>query len=224
METVIYNQEGKETGKIALPEAVFGAKWNGDLVHQVVVSMQANARVHHAHVKTRGQVAGGGRKPWQQKGTGRARHGSIRSPLWVGGGVTHGPNPDKVFGRKVNKKMRTNALYSVLSKKYKDGEVLFIDSLSVSSAKTKDALKTVSALAKIKGYEKLLTKPENAALIAVSKIDQNTARSLNNFSNMLVEETKNLNPVNVLSHKYLIVSDPEASFKTLSARVSKKTV
>ena len=223
METTIYNQEGKEAGKIALPEAVFGVKWNGDLVHQVLVSMQANERKHVAHVKTRGQVAGGGKKPWKQKGTGRARHGSIRSPLWVGGGVTHGPNPDKVFARKVNKKMRTNALYAVLSKKYKDGEILFVDSVSVPSGKTKDAKAVLGKMSAIKGYERLTTKPANAALIVFSKKDLLTERGLRNLSNIAVDEARNLNPVSLLSSKYLVVSDPEESLKQFTGRSSKKS-
>ena len=107
METTVYNQKGTEAGKIKLSEAVFGLKWNADLVHQVVVSMNSVARTNVAHTKNRGEVRGGGKKPWQQKGTGRARHGSIRSPLWVGGGVTHGPRKDKDYSRKVNKKMKS---------------------------------------------------------------------------------------------------------------------
>src|SRR5690349_19754974 len=107
METTVYNQKGQEAGKIKLSEAVFGAPWNADLVHQVVVSMQSSARHSIAHTKTRGEVSGGGKKPWQQKGTGRARHGSTRSPIWVGGGIAHGPRSDKNYDRKVNKKAKT---------------------------------------------------------------------------------------------------------------------
>src|SRR3954466_2367188 len=106
MKTDIYNTEGKKAGSIDLPEAVFNQPWNNALIHQVVVSMQANARTNVAHTKDRGEVRGGGRKPWQQKGTGRARHGSIRSPIWKGGGVTHGPRNEKVFSRAIPKKMR----------------------------------------------------------------------------------------------------------------------
>src|SRR4029078_6219347 len=98
----------------------FGLPWNADLVHQVISSLKTDARKPVAHTKTRGSVRGGGKKPWQQKGTGRARHGSIRSPLWVGGGVAHGPRNDKNFDRKVNKKMKAKALYTILSKKFKD--------------------------------------------------------------------------------------------------------
>src|SRR5262245_26808838 len=127
METKVYNQQGKETGKLKLPEAVFGLPWNGDLVHQVVVSMQANQREGNAHTKGRGEVRGGGKKPWRQKGTGRARHGSIRSPLWRGGGTTHGPSNERNYEKKINKKMKTKALYTVLSQKNRDGEVVLLD-------------------------------------------------------------------------------------------------
>src|SRR3989344_5026421 len=102
METKLYNQKGDESGKIEIPESIFGLPWNADLVHQVVVSMMSSMRHPIAHTKTRGEVSGGGKKPWQQKGTGRARHGSTRSPIWVGGGVAHGPRNDKNFDRKVN--------------------------------------------------------------------------------------------------------------------------
>ena len=109
METTIYSKDGKQKGKINLPEDIFGLKWNADLVHEVITSLGMAKRSPIAHTKNRGEVSGGGKKPWQQKGTGRARHGSIRSPIWVGGGVAHGPRNEKNFMRKVNKKVKDGA-------------------------------------------------------------------------------------------------------------------
>src|SRR6185503_10544504 len=150
MEAKIYNQKGTSAGTITLPEKVFAAKWRSDLVHQVVEGMRSNKRAGTADTKDRGEVRGGGKKPWKQKGTGRARHGSSRSPIWVGGGVTHGPLAEKNYKRKISKKMRAQALFSVLSRKLKDGEVIFVDSLEMPAIKTKAAIEVVNNL-KVKG-------------------------------------------------------------------------
>src|SRR5882672_10916061 len=137
MESPIYNAQGKKTGTINLPESVFGVFWNDALMHQVVTSMHSNARPNVANTKGRGEVRGGGKKPWQQKGTGRARHGSSRSPIWKGGGVTHGPLSEKNYIKKVNKQMRQKALLVTLSRKYKDGEIIFVDSIETKEPKAK---------------------------------------------------------------------------------------
>ncbi len=213
MEQIVYNQKGQEAGKIKLPESVFGVSWNADLVHQVVVSMMSSARHPIANTKTRGEVRGGGKKPWQQKGTGRARHGSTRSPIWVGGGVAHGPRSDKNYDRKVNKKAKSKALYTILSKKFRDGEILFIDSLSFKTPKASDAKSTLLAFAKVKGFEKFATKPKNVAVITVDKKTPEVVKSFKNFGNLEVEEFRTINPVSILNHKYLVISNPEASFK-----------
>ena len=155
MESKLYNIQGKEAGNIEIPESIFGLPWNADLVHQVVTSMQANARPTVAHTKDRGEVRGGGKKPWQQKGTGRARHGSSRSPIWKGGGTTHGPRKERNYSVKINRSMSRKALLVVLSRKYKDGEVIFVDSLEQSAPKTAAAKKTLMGLASIfKGFNK----------------------------------------------------------------------
>jgi large subunit ribosomal protein L4 len=213
MEQTIYNQKGKESGKIKLPEAVFGLAWNADLVHQVIVSMTSSMRHSIANTKTRGEVSGGGKKPWQQKGTGRARHGSTRSPIWVGGGIAHGPRADKNYDRKINKKVKSKALYTILSKKLKDGEVLFVDSISFDAPKAKEAKDTIMAFSKIKGFEKFATKPKNVAIISTDKKTPTLTKSFKNFGNLEIEEFRNINPVSLLNHKYLVISNPKESLK-----------
>lgn len=222
MEATIYNKDGKKTGTIALPEALFAAKWNSDLVHQAVVAFAANARLPHAHVKGRNVVRGGGRKPWKQKGTGRARHGSSRSPIWKGGGVTHGPTKDKVFAKKLNRKMRFAALASTLSKKMKDGEILFIDTLPFAAPKAKDARAALSSLGGIKGFESLKDRRKNAALIATAAYSEALMKSFRNFGNVEIEEVRNLNPADILKYRYLVIENPADAFKVLESRNAKK--
>jgi large subunit ribosomal protein L4 len=223
IESAVYSKEGKEVSTIALPEQVFGVAWNDDLVHQVVVSMQGNARAGTAHVKGRGDVRGGGKKPWKQKGTGRARHGSSRSPIWVGGGQAHGPKKEKDYSRKVNKNMKAKALACVLSQKLRDGEVVFVDSLGLSGAKAKDAKAILTALSSVKGIERLKTKRVNAALIMLPMRDTATELSFRNFGHVAVMHTKDVNPVELLTYKYIVVAKPEDNVKLLQARVATKS-
>ena len=213
METKLYNKQGKEVGKVALPESVFGVPWNADLVHQVVTSMQGNARRGSAHTKDRGEVRGGGKKPWRQQGTGRARHGSTRSPIWKGGGVTHGPRNEKQYARKINQKMRQKALLVALSRKFKDGQILFVDSLTMAAPKSAEAKKVLSALASLG-----ITAKKNAALIALPSADMPTMKSFRNFGHVAVDEVRNLNPLSVLSSKYLVITDPEHSLAALAKK------
>jgi large subunit ribosomal protein L4 len=215
METVIYNKAGKEAGKVTLPETIFGLPWNADLVHQVVTAMQANARTPVAHTKDRGEVRGGGRKPWKQKGTGRARHGSTRSPIWKGGGVTHGPRNEKIYAQKITRQARQKALLVAISRKFKDGEVLFVDSLDMAAPKAAEAKAALSALGKNFAG---LNKKSNAALIAIPRANAATQKSFRNFGNVEVSLVGNLNPVSVLSSKYLVIADPAAAIETLSAK------
>lgn len=221
MESKIYNQKGESVGSLKLPENVFGIPWNADLVHQVISSLKTNARTPVAHTKSRADVRGGGKKPWRQKGTGRARHGSTRSPIWVGGGVTHGPRNDKNFERKINKKMKAKALYTILSQKYRDGEILFVDKLSLKEPKTKDAKQVLTKLSSVKGFEKMLSKKSNSAYIALGDKDKNVEKSFANMGNIEVNETRNINPLDVLSFKYLVISDPEKSLGFIGTRLVK---
>ena len=203
METTIYNQTGKEAGKFNIPKGIFDLPWNADLVHEVVRLMNSNSRDNIAHTKTRGEVRGGGKKPWKQKGTGRARHGSTRSPIWVGGGIAHGPRNEQNFERKINKKVRTKALLTILSRKFQDGEVLFVDSLDISKPKTKEAKNILVSLSKIKGYERLITKKKNTAILALDNKTESLSKSFNNIGSIKVEEFRNINPVSVLNNTFL---------------------
>lgn len=210
--------EGKKVGTIALPESIFGAPWRSDLVHQVTTAMQANARQNRAHTKNRAEVSGGGKKPWKQKGTGQARHGSSRSPIWRHGGITFGPRSERDYSEKINRKMRIGALLSVLSRKAKDGEIILVDKFVFAAPKTAAAKATITALAKGAGAERITTKKKNAALVALAAYNVNAIKSFHNFGNVMTEELRNLNPVDVMTHKYLILEKPEAAFKALLAR------
>jgi large subunit ribosomal protein L4 len=183
--------------------------------------MNSNSRTNIAHTKTRGEVRGGGKKPWKQKGTGRARHGSTRSPIWVGGGVAHGPRNDKNFDRKINKKARAKALYAILSRKFKEGEILFVDALNLMAPKTKEAKSILGSLSTIKGYEKLATKKSNSAIIAMDKRSAAVTKSFQNIGSISIEEFRNINPVSVLNHAFLIIMNPAESLKALSAKTTK---
>jgi large subunit ribosomal protein L4 len=218
MEAKIYNQKGVEAGKIILPEKVFGAKWRADLVHQVVEGMRSNKRAGTADTKDRGEVRGGGKKPWKQKGTGRARHGSSRSPIWVGGGVTHGPLVEKNYKRKISKKMRAQALFSVLSKKLKDDEIIFVDSLALSEIKTKSAVDVMKNLSKASGIKTLVSSKNPKVLTALFARDEKAEKSYRNLPQLDIVFLKNLNPLDVLNHKYLLIEKPEESVKFLEAR------
>ncbi len=223
LEAPVYSQEGKEVSTVALSENVFGATWNADLVHGVVVSMQSNARSGTAHTKDRSEVRGGGKKPWQQKGTGRARHGSSRSPIWSGGGVAHGPRNDKDFTKKINKNVRAKALACVLSQKFAHGEIILVDALAFGEPKTADAKKLLSVLGGIEGKKEISSKKANAALIVLPTRDENTELSFRNFGNVLVSQIKDINPVTLLTYKYVVVAKPDVSLKALEARVGTKT-
>ena len=219
MNAKIYSKEGKETGSVTLSDAVFGVAWNPTLVHEVVVGMQANARANTAHTKDRGEVRGGGKKPWKQKGTGRARHGSSRSPIWTGGGVTFGPRNERDYSVKINKKVKAKALASVLSKKLVDNEVLFIDSLTMSEPKTKEAKSVILAIAKGTGFDSLATKRKNAALVILATRDEATEKSFRNFGNIEVMQAKDVNPVELLTYKYVVVADPQTSLEIFEKRI-----
>jgi len=222
VEAPIFSMDGKKVGSISLPENIFGASWKSDLVHQVTTGMQANMRQNRAHTKDRSEVSGGGRKPWKQKGTGQARHSSTRSPIWRHGGITFGPRSERDYSEKINKKMRIGALLSVLSRKAKDGEIIFVDQFAFTAPKTAVAKSALANLAKGADAAQLVSKKKNAALFALSSYNANAIKSFSNFGNVMTEEMRSLNPVDVMSHKYLVIENPEAAFKMLTARATSK--
>ncbi|KPJ57319.1 hypothetical protein AMJ49_01825 [Parcubacteria bacterium DG_74_2] len=203
MKTAVYNQEGKKIGQALLPKDIFNVPLNSDLVHQVVISQMANRRKPIAHTKTRAEVSGGGRKPWRQKGLGRARHGSIRSPIWRHGGVTFGPRKKRIFKKKISKKMRRKALFMVLSQKAKEGELVLLDKLKIEKPKTKIILEI---------FEKLSLKKINT-LIALPKMDKNLILAARNIPKAKILLAKDLNSLDLLSFKYLIL--PKGSIKLI---------
>ena len=219
IEVNTYNKEGKESGKIDLPENIFGLKWNADLVHQVVVSMEANKRTPIAHTKNRGDVSGGGIKPWKQKGTGRARHGSIRSPIWVHGGVAHGPRNEKNYTKKINKKMKAKALYTLLSTKLKDGRIIFVDDFAFEKPKTKEAKSILQNLSKVKGFSDLMSKKQNSAYIAISQNNLNIKKSFSNISNISLNQVSNINVLDLVNYKYLVLVNPKESLEQIESKM-----
>jgi len=189
-----YNQEGKEIGEVSLPKEIFGLKLNRDLVYQVVVSQAANRRKVIAKVKTRGEVKGGGRKPWRQKGTGRARVGSIRSPLWKGGGVVFGPTNKIKFKKKIPKKMKRKALFEVISEKTRRGLLIILDDLKLKSPKTKEILNIINKLP-CRG---------SSVLVVLPYPDRNITLSARNIPKVGTILSSNLNCLDALSFKYFL--------------------
>lgn len=211
MKVDLYNIEGKAIDEVTLPKEIFEVKLNADLVHQIVISQMANKRQISAHTKNRGEVRGGGKKPWRQKGTGRARHGSIRSPLWRGGGVTFGPRTEKVYEREVPKKMRRKALFMVLSERAKNKQIVVLDKLEMAKPATKEVVKSLSKLP-CKGQ---------SLLIALPKYDKNIFLSARNIKKTGIFEARNLNIVDLMTYKYLLMT--KDSIKTIKETFTKNS-
>ena len=190
----VYNLKGEEAGTITLVKQVFEVDLNPDLLHQVVLSQMGNRRQVTAHTKDRSEVSGGGRKPWRQKGTGRARHGSIRSPIWKGGGVTFGPTNQRVFKKRIPQKMKRKALFMALSAKAKGKFIVVLDELIMEKPKTKAIDGLIKGLrAKIKNFK------TGSVLIVVPKNDKNIVLATRNLVQTQTLEAKNLNAFDLLS-------------------------
>ncbi|GAB4537416.1 MAG: 50S ribosomal protein L4 [Thermodesulfovibrionia bacterium] len=192
-EVEVFNKENKAIGRIELPSEIFGVSVKKGLLHEVVRNYLANQRQGTASTKTRGLVSGGGKKPWRQKGTGRARHGSIRSPIWRGGGTVFGPMP-RDYSYRLPRKMKWSGLSSALSAKFLDGEVMVVDSLSVSEPKTRLFKEVLKGLG-LNG---------NSLLVVLPERDRTIELASRNIPRVHVTRLEELNVYSILSHEKVI--------------------
>ena len=192
----LYDFAGKELGEEKLNADFFGVKVNPDLVQQVSVAQMANSRQVLAHTKGRAEVRGGGKKPWKQKGTGRARHGSTRSPIWVGGGITFGPTKQRNFSKQVNKKVKKAALSMVLSDKVAHDGLILVESYNLPEAKTKELSLALNKLPN-KG---------KSTLVVTKSAEDNIVRASKNLPKVDTIQYSSLNIVDLMKHQYVLVS------------------
>mgnify|MGYP001598498198 FL=1 len=192
----LYNQTGEQQGEIELNPAIFEIKPKKSLVHQAVIALLANRRHAIAHTKTRGEIRGGGKKPWKQKGTGRARAGSTRSPLWVGGGIIFGPRNIRNFSLRINKKMKTKALLMALSDKVNEQALSVIDKLEMSNFKTKTMVDLLKKINFTKG-----------TLLVVDKADKKITSSVRNIVKTELVAANSLNVYDVMRFKNILFTE-----------------
>ncbi len=190
----LLNTQGQKIGEIGLSDEIFGAEIRHDVMHRAVVNFLANQRLGTASTLTRAEVSGGGRKPWRQKGTGRARHGSIRSPIWRKGGITFGPRP-RSFKYSLPKKVKRMALKSALSAKVADAQLILIDGFAFTAPKTKEMIKVLENL-----------KSQKKALIVLGSKDENVEKSARNLPGVMTTYVNTLNTYDILNHDNLIMT------------------
>lgn len=193
-ELSVYNNSGNEVEKVSLNKKIFEEQVNEHVVHEAVTAQLAAKRQGNASTKGRSEVRGGGRKPWRQKGTGRARHGSIRSPLWVGGGITFGPKP-RSYKKKINKKTKKLAIRSVLTAKADAGELLIIDDLSFNRPKTKDATELLNNL----------NLSDKKVLFVLPEKDKNAYLSIRNIANAKTMVLEGINVYDLLNNDMVVI-------------------
>jgi large subunit ribosomal protein L4 len=201
MKTDLYNFQGEKVGEIELPE-IFDVPFNPALVHQVLRWHTLNTYYPYAHTKTRAEVRGGGRKPWPQKGTGRARHGSTRSPIWVGGGVTFGPRNEEKKQIDINQKMKRKALLMTVTEKLKQNLLRIIENLDNKIYKTKEFENFFSYFLEPRKTKK----KRETALLVIDKDDKNIYRAVRNLPYADAISARNLNLIEILNHKYLFLT------------------
>ena len=204
----IHNQEGKEIDQIQLDDKVFDGKIKSGLLYQAVTGFNANQRMGLAATKTRGEVSGGGRKPWKQKGTGRARVGSIRSPLWRHGGVIFGPHP-RDYSYSLSQRTRLEALKSSINVKLQDNVIFVVEDIKLDNPKTKGLAKILSGL-----------KAGENTLLLLDAVDKNMKLASNNISGLVMELARNVNAYQVLRAHKIIIN--KKGFMQLAERLKKK--
>lgn len=227
IKATVYNTTGEKIKEIELNPKVFGLTVKPELIQQAVVSQQANSRQVIAHTKDRSEVAGGGRKPWRQKGTGRARHGSIRSPLWRGGGITFGPTKERNFSVKINKKAKRKAILMSLSDKAANQKIVLVEKLELAEPKTKKFFQILQNLKLREKKEKKLrpqrmenakkseekTKPEDkpkklkekSILLVLPQKDEKVQRAARNINRLAFIHANSLNVLDILKSQYLLL-------------------
>lgn len=202
MKVPLRDMAGKVVDEAELSDDIFGIAPNEAVMHQAMVRQLANARLATARTKTRGEVSGGGRKPWRQKGTGRARHGSIREPQWRGGGVVFGPRAGRNYRKDMPRKMRRLALRSALSAKARDGQLVLLENLEMTAPKTKEMLRLLEVLT-----------GQSSALILLPEKDENLEKSVNNLPHAKTLHARYLNLIDIFGHEYLVM--PLAAVKMI---------
>ena len=193
----VLNIKGEKVKEITLNEAVFGIEPNDAVLYDAITLSRNNSRQASANTKTRSEVSGGGKKPWRQKGTGRARQGSTRAPHWYHGGVVFGPTPDRNYTKKMNKKERRLALKSALSYKLIDSEMIVLDAMKLESGKTKEAIQVLTNL-KVNNEK---------TLIVVNELDENLVLATRNLANVILLETDEINTLDVVSADRLVITE-----------------
>jgi len=197
----LYNNQAEVVGNVELADKVFGVTVNNDLVHQAMVAQMSNERQVLAHTKTKSEVRGGGKKPWRQKGTGRARAGSSRSPLWIGGGITFGPRKDRNFKKDINQKMKQKALFMVLSDKVKNNSLVILDNLEIKEFKTR----TINSW--LKNLEtKIWQNPRRSVLLVNDERSENLKYSTRNLEYVKIINLENINILDLLHFRNLVLS------------------
>lgn len=219
VKTNIYNQNGEIVSELKLSDKVFAVKINEDLIHQAMVTQAANERQVLAHTKTKAEVRGGGKKPWKQKGTGRARAGSSRSPIWIGGGVTFGPRKDRNFSKKINKKMKQKAITMVFTDRLAENNLAVVDKIEMKEFSTKKFNDFVKKIENVFPNENKTKKSKRSILFVNDIKDEKVVLSSRNLVGFDIINLENINIIDLLKYKNLVIT--ESAIKNINDRYSK---